>query len=108
VGLVAAGLVVCARRRETAGLNRFLNAASVVAVAFPILAIALYQANALGARQATQADCTLQPAAGEPLPDVYIIIMDAYTRDDVLREFHEYDNSPFLDSLKARFRTMGA
>ena len=101
VGLVAAGLVVCARRRETAGLNRVLNAASVVAVAFPILAIAFYQANALGARQATQAECTLQPAAGEPLPDVYIIIMDAYTRDDVLREFHEYDNSPFLDSLKA-------
>jgi hypothetical protein len=31
---------------------------------------------------------------------VYVIIMDAYERDDVLREFHGYDNSPFLNSLE--------
>ncbi len=33
------------------------------------------------------------------LPDIYLIILDAYTRSDVLKEFYDYDNSPFLNEL---------
>lgn len=33
------------------------------------------------------------------LPDIYYIILDAYARQDVLREIYHYDNSEFLDFL---------
>jgi len=34
------------------------------------------------------------------LPDVYFIILDSYTRQDVLEELYNYDNQPFLNTLK--------
>ncbi len=34
------------------------------------------------------------------LPDVYFIILDSYTRQDVLEELYNYDNQRFLNTLK--------
>jgi len=46
--------------------------------------------------------CTLDPPPNSRLPDVYVIIMDAYERDDILWEMHGYDNTPFLRALESR------
>ncbi|MBD3388992.1 MAG: hypothetical protein GF416_07895 [Candidatus Altiarchaeales archaeon] len=35
-------------------------------------------------------------------PDIYYIILDAYPRDDVLRESFGFENGPFIDSLSSR------
>lgn len=35
-------------------------------------------------------------------PDIYYIIMDEYVRQDVLQAVYGYDNSPFLNALRAR------
>lgn len=35
-------------------------------------------------------------------PDIYVLLLDEYGRDDVLREFYDYDNSPFLRELESR------
>jgi hypothetical protein len=35
-------------------------------------------------------------------PDIYFIILDGYGRQDVLREWYDYDDSPFLDGLRDR------
>jgi len=35
-------------------------------------------------------------------PDIYYIVLDEYARDDVLREFFDYDNSDFTNSLRER------
>lgn len=32
-------------------------------------------------------------------PDVYLIILGAYLRDDILLEVYQYDNSEFIDAL---------
>ncbi len=98
--VVGAGILWCARRREAAAWNRVLNVVSVVAVAFPLAVLGSGLAQSLSPSRLTQAECSLQPPAGQPLPDVYVIIMDAYERDSVLREFHGYDNSLFLNSLE--------
>lgn len=48
----------------------------------------------------SQTDHTLQ---GQPLPaspDIYYIILDAYTRADVLAEEYDYDNGAFIQSLQ--------
>ena len=36
-----------------------------------------------------------------PLRDVYVIVLDEYANEDVLQTVSGYDNSPFLDSLRA-------
>jgi hypothetical protein len=41
-------------------------------------------------------------AAGAPKPDIYYIILDMYTREDVLRNVYQFDNSEFLDGLRRR------
>lgn len=35
-------------------------------------------------------------------PDIYYIVLDAYSRDDLLKERYAFDNSSFLDSLEER------
>jgi hypothetical protein len=39
------------------------------------------------------------PETGQP-PDVYYIILDAYARDDILLNDHNFDNTPFLQGLE--------
>ena len=38
----------------------------------------------------------------DPRPDVYYIILDAYGRNDILQTIYDFDNSDFLNALKAR------
>jgi hypothetical protein len=45
---------------------------------------------------------TAAPDVNSKLPDIYYIIVDAYTRADVLQELYHYDNSEFIDYLKGR------
>lgn len=44
----------------------------------------------------------LRPPEGEPLPDIYYIILDSYARADLLKLAYGYDNRPFLQALEAR------
>lgn len=37
-----------------------------------------------------------------PRPDIYYIILDAYGRQDILQALYNFDNSEFLDALKAK------
>lgn len=55
-----------------------------------------------GASQADGAFLLDDRAASAAYPDIYYLVLDAYTREDVLRELYGYDNSPFLDSLRQR------
>lgn len=37
-----------------------------------------------------------------PRPDIYYIILDGYGRKDILQAFYDFDNSEFLEALRAR------
>jgi hypothetical protein len=43
-----------------------------------------------------------QPAPVTSLPDVYYVILDGYTRADVLDEVYDFDNEPFTGDLESR------
>lgn len=43
---------------------------------------------------------TVNRAGREHPPDIYIIVVDAYARADVLRECYGFENGPFLEALK--------
>lgn len=57
--------------------------------------------NAARARRAEPIALSRRPDRDE-LPDIYYIILDGYTRADVLRRHYGYDNTPFLEALRAR------
>jgi hypothetical protein len=48
----------------------------------------------------SQTDHTLRDNPMESSPDIYYIILDAYTRADVLAEEFGHDNEPFIQSLR--------
>lgn len=41
-----------------------------------------------------------QISEGSPLPDIYYIILDMYTRQDILANTFSYDNRPFVEQLE--------
>ena len=111
-------LWVWPRREFAAKVGRFLNPASAVLLLVPILAnvgslVPLFAGQ--GERDEIHASfapsllpdlekATLHPAIAEPnkLPDIYYIILDAYTRADVMQSHDNFDNSAFLDALASR------
>lgn len=62
----------------------------------------LVHADTLPAVSTTHRHRTLAQARSKDQPDVYYIILDAYGRDDSLRAFYDYDNTPFLKELEKR------
>jgi hypothetical protein len=47
------------------------------------------------------ASATAAPSAPADAPDVYVILLDGYARQDVLKNTFGYDDSPFLDGLRS-------
>ncbi len=43
-----------------------------------------------------------KPVVSDPLPDIYYIVLDAYSRDDVLEQMIDFDNKEVLQELEDR------
>ena len=91
------------RRSSSASLFPALNAAALVLVVMPIYQPITFAVEAAASKRAAQQHqaCRLTVEPGTTPPDIYLIVLDAYERDDVLREMHGYDNSLFLESLES-------
>lgn len=94
-----------ARRAET--FNRLLNTVSIILLIFPFFQIAEFEIRAarVAAGSNSVKAAPLISAAGksldtETLPDVYYIILDGYSRDDILKQLYNYDNSSFMADLE--------
>ena len=79
-----------------------LNIAALVLFMMPIFQTAKFALNSAARERASETlqECRLTVEEGSVPPDIYLIVLDAYERDDVLREMHGYDNSAFLESLE--------
>lgn len=100
--LVGGAVWVVRRRVLPQAATRFLNVTVSLAIIFPLFELGSAGVKSLVSPrvQAAPPPIALSPAPGEPLPDVYYIILDAYTRQDVLADVFDYDNQPFLQGLK--------
>ncbi|MFQ5717871.1 MAG: hypothetical protein ACE5GQ_12335, partial [Nitrospinales bacterium] len=88
------------------GFTRFFNIVSVVLITFPLANIALHKLKNPSVLLEESA-LVKKGAQGNmdtvgSKPDIYYIILDAYGREDVLKEFYGYDNSEFIGFLKDR------
>ncbi len=90
------------RLREARPLTSALNWMSAALFAFPILSLAFLALQPPPRPQAAISSPSLHLAPGQPAPDVYYIILDAYGREDTLRQVFGFDNGPFLQFLRDR------
>ena len=101
VGL--AGVLVVRTQRDLTRLLQFLNLVSV-AMLLGTIGETGYRLNRAGvgaSRPGAGTTMRLQAPAGG-CPDIYYIVLDAYTSGESLREFWKYDNSPFTGFLAGK------
>ncbi len=82
-------------------ISQFLAVVSIVLLAMALFESVRYDIGeyraTVAAAQKEAANTTSQ--VNENLPDVYLIILDAHTRSDVLKSRYEYDNTDFVREL---------
>ena len=87
--------------------TKILNVVSVVLVILVATNIGLYQIKmTTSAQTLSQIERIPQNLIDkdeqQQYPDVYFIILDAYARQDVLKNIYGFDNSKFLDNLESK------
>ena len=101
LGLLLLGLWwILRNRKDLLSLTGWLNTVGVILLAFPAIGGYLFLDNTLSTPSLAQGAPPGEQVSGETLPDIYYIILDGYSRDDVLQGFFNYDNTPFLDELR--------
>ena len=105
-GLAAAaiaGFYLLRRSKELEATTLVLNITGLVLVVLPILQIGdrTYRSWRAKRLMAEQASTLLRPRPGDPLPDVYVLVLDTYARADALQREFGFDNTPFLSELEA-------
>jgi hypothetical protein len=86
-------------------LNRVMNVVALVLLVFPLYSIGMFQYRAIQLAQTKQAAQSAAPmeaaAADADSPDIYYIILDGYSRADVMQELYDLDITPFLKELES-------
>jgi hypothetical protein len=82
-------------------LNSLLNFISLLLLGFSIFNIIDFNRKAVHTTQGSNTEA-FDSTAGiqEVRPSIYYLVMDAYTRDDILKEYFDFDNSEFTDYLR--------
>ncbi|MCH7588853.1 MAG: hypothetical protein IIC78_12600 [Chloroflexi bacterium] len=104
LGLALAGLWIIKKKRHfSTRISYFLNITALIALIIPLYQIVVAELYVILPRDTEETSIQVYEATNKQLPDIYWIILDAYTREDILRNHYDYDNSKFIDGL----RTLG-
>jgi hypothetical protein len=107
LGVVVPLLWLALRARNTERIGAFVRTMAVALVGVQLLAggtrllsrtpvLAEGADNPVGERSHTAG------AGASERPDVYLLVFDAYARQDTLETFYQHDNRAFIDALRAR------
>jgi hypothetical protein len=97
VGLAA--FLIVRSRRDFAGLTRVLNVVSATLIVLNLVSVA----QTLVRRPHVVLDKDVRVfRQATARPNIYYIVLDAYTRADILEEVFSFDNSGFLSGLETR------
>ncbi|NMB53741.1 MAG: LTA synthase family protein [Leptolinea sp.] len=93
--------------KKATTFNNLLNTVSIILLIFPLFKIGEFEVRAarVAAGGSTVKANSLVSSTGKELdvnalPDVYYIILDGYSRDDILKQLYDFDNSTFYTELK--------
>ena len=95
---------IARQKRDLSTWTQALNTIAIISLVFPLAQLGLFNAQLLEASSSHNAQAStstpLSLPKDRPAPDIYYIILDAYSRDDTLQEVYHLDNAPFLDQLE--------
>ena len=104
-------------RRSLNAMTVFLNISTIIMATSSLFQLAWLEFGSASVDQdelqrfltlpALTSQAESAPKSGAP-PDIYYIILDSYTRQDVLEEVFNYDNSAFIRHLENRGFFIGA
>jgi hypothetical protein len=100
--LLAGSAFILRARVSLAAWNRAAGIMGLVLVLLPLLSLTPYIVDEMldsSAVSALGAEEQLQHASAAD-PDIYYIILDSYTRQDILMNAYQYDNSAFISALE--------
>jgi hypothetical protein len=95
------------RGRRLESFSRVLNLVSIILLIIPVIQIGVFEwhrhrsVTGTGSAAATPVVPGVPALLKDQLPDVYYIILDGYPRQDVLLQYHDFDNSDFIKQLEA-------
>ena len=96
--------IIRRNQKRLSRISQYMNVISLVLIIMPIFQIlqseVRYQREFNARIDRDSSFCNLSVPAGKAVPDIYLIILDAYARDDVLLDTYNFDNEPFLDELR--------
>jgi hypothetical protein len=99
--LIGAWLILT-RLKNPTRVTEALNFSAGVAIAIPLVQLILFESQLpfsnTNAEAAANRIGLSWEGSGAP-PDIYYIMLDAYTGEDALRKTYGFDNRPFLDEL---------
>jgi hypothetical protein len=87
------------RRWKTEIIAVTLNLMTIILLIFPITLLLTYIITRTTLLE-RKTDHTVQVDVNTTSPDIYYIVLDAYTRSDVMKNKFGYDNSLFINSLQ--------
>ncbi len=96
--------ILANRARRLEAISRVFNIISVVLVLIPLGQIFLFEWQRNRSITAEEFVTTTQNSLSAPaesaLPDIYYIILDSYSRQDMLLEYYDLDISGFVEQLE--------
>jgi hypothetical protein len=104
LGLILLGIIFLAGRyRNPVAITYAANLISIVLLIIPLFTIGTFLTRQSIANRTDRNTLAASPSLlNEKAPDIYYIILDAYGRQDVLREKYGFDNRPFINALRER------
>jgi len=104
IALAAGALLISKiiRTRSSPDLaNTLLNITGTALLAMPLIGVAHYAITSPSTIRPRPSPPPVGDMSGIDRPDIYYFILDGYGRRDILKDYFSYDNSDFLDFLKA-------
>jgi hypothetical protein len=102
---LAIGALIVYKVKDPHALNSAVLFGVLAIVVYLLVSIGIYEykvyhSEAAEDVQAGTTDVDLSAEKLEALPDIYVILLDGYTRADILRDVYRHTNSPFINELE--------
>ena len=106
-GMAAIAVVLAVFARPSRNMTRIANVVAAVMVVFPVTSLLQrefgFSATTADTGARLREDPGFHAAADIGIrPNIVHIVLDAYSRQDVLADLYQFDNTPFLDGLRER------
>jgi len=98
---IISGFIIIISKKRFQLITKYLNIVTIILVAINIIMI-ITQSLSHRTYISSEQSLSSQKKVLHQYPDIYYIILDGYGRDDILKEFYQYDNSAFIKFLSKK------